>query len=347
MEYRQLGNTDISVSALCLGSMTWGEQNTQAQAHEQLDYALDQGINFLDTAEMYPVPARAETQGATESIIGNWLKKRNCRSKMVIASKVAGPGRDWLTHFRGGNNCLDRANIESAVEESLRRLQTDYIDYYQLHWPDRQTNYFGKLGYPWPARDDSIPLVETLGVLADLVAAGKVRQVGVSNETPWGTMRCLCLSETENLPRIQAIQNPYNLLNRSFEVGLAEISHREQLGLLAYSPLGMGVLSGKYLKGQRPAGARLSLFPDYNRYSNPQAMAATEAYVKLAREHDLDPAQMALAFVTGRPFVTSNIIGATNMEQLQSNIASQEIRLSPELLASLDEIHATYTNPAP
>jgi aryl-alcohol dehydrogenase-like predicted oxidoreductase len=347
MEYRQLGNSNIRVSALCLGTMTWGEQNTETQAHEQLDYAIDQGINFVDTAEMYPVPARAETQGATESIIGNWLKKRNCRDKVIIASKVAGPGRDWLTHFRGGNNCLDRTNIESAVEESLRRLQTDYIDYYQLHWPDRQTNYFGQLGYPWPEQDHSIPLEETLGVLADLVTAGKVRQVGLSNETPWGAMRCLCLSETGNLPHIQAIQNPYNLLNRSFEVGLAEISHREKLGLLAYSPLGFGVLSGKYLKGQQPAGARLTLFPGYNRYSGQQARAATEAYVKLAREHDLDPAQMALAFVTGRPFVTSNIIGATSLGQLQSNIASRHIRLSAELLKGLDEIHATYTNPAP
>ncbi|WP_456375139.1 NADP(H)-dependent aldo-keto reductase [Thiolapillus sp.] len=347
MDYRPLGNTDIRVSALCLGTMTWGEQNTRKEAHAQLDYALDQGINFLDTAEMYPVPARAETQGATESIIGDWLKKRRCRDRVIIASKVAGPGRDWLTHFRGGNNRLDRSNIESAVEESLRRLQTDYIDYYQLHWPDRKTNFFGKLGYPWPEQDDSIPLEETLEVLADLVAAGKVRQVGVSNETPWGAMRYLCLAESKNLPRIQAIQNPYNLLNRSFEVGLAEISHREKLGLLAYSPLGFGVLSGKYLDDRRPAGARLTLYPDYSRYSGPQARAATRAYVELAREHGLDPAQMALAFVTSRPFVTSNIIGATSLEQLRSNIASQELELSAELLHAVEQIHRRYTNPAP
>ncbi|WP_456448930.1 NADP(H)-dependent aldo-keto reductase [Thiolapillus sp.] len=347
MEYRTLGNSDIRVSALCLGSMTWGEQNTEAEAHEQLDYALDQGINFLDTAEMYPVPARAQTQGATESIIGHWLKQRNCRDRIILATKVAGPGRDWLTHFRGGNNRLDRANIESAVDESLRRLQTDYIDYYQLHWSDRQTNYFGKLDYPWPEQDNSISLEETLQVLADLVRAGKVREFGVSNETPWGVMRCLCLAETRGLPRIQGIQNPYSLLNRSFEIGLAEISHREKLGLLAYSPLGFGVLSGKYLNGQHPAKARLTLFPDYNRYSNAQAQAATQAYVKLARDHGLDPAQMALAFVSSRPFVTSNIIGATSMEQLRSNIASQEIQLTEELLAAIDRIHKRYTNPAP
>lgn len=347
MEYRPLGNSGIRVSALCLGTMTWGEQNSEAEAHEQLDYAIDQGINFLDTAEMYPVPARPETQGATESIIGNWLKKRGCRDKVIIATKVAGPGRDWLTHFRGGNNRLDRWNIETAVEESLRRLRTDYIDYYQLHWPDRQTNFFGRLGYPWPEKDDSIPLEDTLEVLADLVRAGKVREVGVSNETPWGVMRCLCLEQTRGLPRIQGIQNPYSLLNRSFEVGLAEISHREQVGLLAYSPLGFGVLSGKYLHGRRPPGARLTRFPDYTRYSNPQAEAATEAYVALAREAGLDPARMALAFVTSRPFVTSNIIGATTMAQLRDNLASLNTRLPQELLEAIDDIHARYTNPAP
>ena len=347
MEYRPLGNSDIRVSALCLGTMTWGEQNTEAEAHEQLDYALDQGINFLDTAEMYPVPARAETQGATETIIGSWLKKRGCRDKVIIATKVAGPGREWLTHFRGGNNRLDRANIESAVDESLRRLQTDYIDYYQLHWPDRQTNFFGKLGYPWPKQDDSVPLEESLEVLADLARAGKVREVGVSNETPWGVMHCLCLEQTRSLPRIQGVQNPYSLLNRSFEVGLAEISHREKVGLLAYSPLGFGVLSGKYLDGQHPDGARLTLFPEYSRYSGPQARAATREYVRLARDHGLDPAQMALAFVTSRPFVTSNIIGATTMNQLRSNIASLDIRLPGEVLEAIDGIHARYTNPAP
>ncbi|WP_456404565.1 NADP(H)-dependent aldo-keto reductase [Thiolapillus sp.] len=347
MQYRQLGNSDLQVSALCLGTMTFGEQNSREQGWEQLDYALDQGVNFIDTAEMYPVPARAETQGRTESIIGDWLQRRRCRDKVVLATKVAGPGRDWLTHFRGGDNCLDRSNIEAAVNESLRRLQTDYIDYYQIHWPDRETNYFGKLGYPWPTGNSGIPIEETLQVLGDLVSSGKVRHVGVSNETPWGTMRYLCLAEHRELPRIQGIQNPYSLLNRSYEIGLAEISHREQLGLLAYSPLGFGVLSGKYLQKQRPAGARLTLFPEYERYSNPHAQAATAAYVALARQHGLDPAQMALAFVTSRPFVTSNIIGATTMEQLRSNIASAELLLTEDILSDIEEIHRRYTNPAP
>ncbi|HID45198.1 MAG TPA: NADP(H)-dependent aldo-keto reductase [Chromatiaceae bacterium] len=347
MQYRQLGNSSLNVSALCLGTMTWGEQNTEAEAHEQLDYAFGQGINFIDTAEMYPVPARPETQGRTETIIGSWLQQRGCRDKIVLATKVAGPGRDWLTHIRGGNNCLDRANIENAVNESLRRLQTDYIDFYQIHWPDRQTNFFGKLGYPWPEEDDSIPIAETLGVLDELIRRGKIRHVGVSNETPWGVMRYLCLAENQGWSRIQGVQNPYNLLNRSYEIGLAEISHREQVGLLAYSPLGFGVLSGKYLQNPQPPGARLTLFPEYSRYSNPQAQAATTEYVALAQQHSLDPAQMALAFVTGRPFVTSNIIGATTMEQLRNNIASAELQLSGNVLEGIEEIHARHSNPAP
>jgi len=347
MQYRQLGNSDLRVSALCLGTMTWGEQNTETQAHQQLDYALDQGINFIDTAEMYPVPARAETQGRTESIIGEWLRKRRCRDRIILATKVAGPGRDWLTHFRGGDNCLDRANIEAAVDASLRRLQTDYIDFYQVHWPDRQTNYFGKLGYPWPEEEHSIPIGETLGVLQDLVSSGKIRHVGVSNETPWGVMRYLCLAEEKGLPRIQGIQNPYSLLNRSYEIGLAEISHRERVGLLAYSPLGFGVLSGKYLEDPHPPAARLTLFPEYNRYSNPQSRAATAEYVALAHRHDLDPAQMALAFVTSRPFVTSNIIGATTLDQLQANIASAALQLPASVLAGIEAIHAHHPNPAP
>ncbi len=347
MQYRQLGNSDLRVSALCLGTMTFGEQNDQAQAFEQLDFALDTGINFIDSAEMYPVPARAETQGHTERIIGNWLQQRRCRDKVIIATKVAGPGRDWLTHFRGGNNCLDRSNIETAVDESLRRLQTDYIDYYQIHWPDRETNCFGRLDYPWPSAEHSVPIAETLGVLNDLVASGKIREVGVSNETPWGVMRYLCLAEQQNLPRIQGIQNPYNLLNRSYEIGLAEISHREQIGLLAYSPLGFGVLSGKYLHDSHPPRARLTLFPEYNRYSNSQAQAVTAEYVALAQGHGLDPAQMALAFVTTRPFVTSNIIGATTMEQLRSNIASAGLTLSQDILEAIEDIHTRHSNPAP
>lgn len=348
MEHRPLGRSRLEVSAICLGTMTFGEQNSEADAHRQLDYAVDHGVNFLDTAELYPVPPRAETQGRTETIIGNWLKKRGNRERVIVATKVAGPGRDWLDYFRGGDNRLDRRNIEAAVTDSLRRLQTDYIDFYQLHWPDRRTNCFGKLGYPWPDKEEpEVPIEETLEVLADLVKAGKVREIGVSNETPWGVMRYLSLAETRGLPRIQAIQNPYNLLNRSFEVGLAEFSHHEQVGLLAYSPLGFGVLSGKYLGGQRPPGARLSLFPDYRRYSNPQAERATEAYVQLAREAGLDPAQMALAFVISRPFTTSTIIGATRLEQLRSNLASVEVVLETSLLEAIEAIHERQPNPAP
>ncbi|RTZ74494.1 MAG: NADP(H)-dependent aldo-keto reductase [Gammaproteobacteria bacterium] len=349
MEYRQLGRSRIRVSAICLGTMTFGEQNTEAEGHQQLDYALEQGINFIDTAELYPIPPCRETQGRTETIIGNWLKKRNNRDQVILATKVVGPGRDWLDHFRGGDNRLDRKNIEAAIEGSLRRLQTDYIDYYQVHWPDRQTNCFGKLEFPWPDPPETgeIPIEETLEVLGDLVKSGKVREIGVSNETPWGTLRYLCLAEERGWARIQGIQNPYSLLNRSFEVGLSEITYREQVGLLAYSPLGFGVLSGKYLGGRRPAGARLTRFPDYTRYSNPRAEAATAAYVELAREAGMDPAQMALAFVTGRPFTTSTIIGATTLEQLRTDIDSVNLQLDAPLLEAIDGIHQRYPNPSP
>lgn len=347
MQYRQLGNTDIKVSSICLGTMTFGEQNNTTEAHQQLDYALDHGINFIDTAELYPVPPKPETQGLTESYIGSWLRQRQCRDKIILATKVAGPGRDWLQHFRGGNNCLDRYNIETALEASLNRLQTDFIDLYQVHWPDRETNCFGQLGYQHSNAHSDVPVEETLGALSDLVRAGKIRHVGVSNETPWGVMRYLSLADKLDLPRIVSIQNPYNLLNRSYEVGLAEISHREQVGLLAYSPLGFGVLSGKYLNGARPAGSRLALFEAYTRYSNPQAELATERYVALARQHALDPAQMALAFVTGRPFTTSNIIGATNLQQLEANIASAELMLSDEILEQIEQIHTEQPNPSP
>jgi aryl-alcohol dehydrogenase-like predicted oxidoreductase len=347
MQYRPLSNTGLEVSALCLGTMTYGEQNTEQEAFEQLDMALDAGVNFIDTAEMYSVPPRAETMGSTERIIGRWLQQRGCRDKVVLATKVAGPGHDWLTYIRGGGNHLDRSNIFTAVDDSLRRLQTDVIDLYQLHWPERPTNYFGKLGYEPVDADDGIPLLETLQALGELVDAGKIRHIGVSNETPWGLMRYLSLAESQDLPRMVSIQNPYSLLNRSYEVGLAEISHRENAGLLAYSPLGFGVLSGKYLAGEKPAGARLTLYPDYDRYSNAQAQAATHDYVMLARDHGLDPAQMALAFVTSRPFVTSNIIGATTPEQLRSNLASIDVELDEQLLADIAEIHRRHPNPSP
>jgi aryl-alcohol dehydrogenase-like predicted oxidoreductase len=346
MQYRPLGRTDLSVSTLCLGTMTFGEQNTATDAAAQLNRAVAAGVNFIDTAEMYPVPPTAETMGRTEAYVGRWLAERGGRDKLIIATKVAGPG-DWLPYIRGGTNRLDRPNIEQALEDSLRRLGTDYIDLYQLHWPDRQTNFFGKLGYEHPAQDTSVPLLETLQVLGDLVQAGKVRHVGISNETPWGTMRFLELADRYGLPRMVSIQNPYSLLNRTFEIGLAEVAIREQCGLLAYSPLAFGALSGKYLDGQRPPRGRLTLFSRFTRYSNDQAVAATAEYVAVARKHGLDPAQMALAFVTSRPFVTSNIIGATTLEQLEQNLASADLELSDEVLADIEAVHTRQPNPSP
>lgn len=346
MQKRRLGQTDLEVSALCLGTMTFGQQNTEAEAHAQLDRAREAGINFIDTAEMYPVPPMAETQGRTEQYIGTWLSARGCRDRVILATKVAGPG-NWLSYLRGGNTRLDRPNIEAAVGASLKRLRTDYIDLYQLHWPDRKTNYFGRLGYEHPAEDRSVPLLETLQALGDLVGAGKVRHIGISNETPWGTMRYLELAQEHGLPRPVSIQNPYSLLNRTFEIGLAEIAMREQCGLLAYSPLAMGVLSGKYLDGARPAGARLTLFKRFDRYSNPQSDSAAAQYVALARRHGLDPAQMALAWVTRQPFVTSSIIGATTVEQLEMDLASVDLDLSEEIVKEIEAIHAGQPNPSP
>jgi aryl-alcohol dehydrogenase-like predicted oxidoreductase len=346
MEYRPLGRSGLSVSALCLGTMTFGEQNSEAEAHAQLDRAIDAGINFIDTAEMYPVPPKAETQGLTECHIGSWLAKRGRREDLIIATKVAGPA-DWLGYLRGGHPRLDRANIEAALESSLRRLGTDYIDIYQLHWPDRDTNYFGQLGYVHNSREKATPIQQTLEVLADLVTAGKIRHIGVSNETPWGLMQYLQLSQTLDLPRAVSIQNPYNLLNRSFEIGLAEIAHRETCGLLAYSPMAFGVLSAKYLNKQQPANARVTLFSRFNRYSNPESERATQAYATLAHEHGISPAQMALAWVTSRPFVTSNIIGATTLAQLEENLGSLDLHLSQELLEGIEAIHRRQPNPAP
>jgi aryl-alcohol dehydrogenase-like predicted oxidoreductase len=346
MKYRTLGHTDIEVSLICLGTMTWGEQNTEAEAFEQLDAATSAGVNFIDTAELYPVPPIGETYTRTEQYIGNWLKQRGKRDDLIIATKIAGRS-DWLPHIREGDTSFDSKNIDTALHGSLKRLQTDYIDLYQLHWPDRNTNYFGKLGFEHEEDDYAIPIEETLRTLARHISAGKIRYIGLSNETPWGVMEFLRLSEKYDLPRIVSIQNPYNLLNRSFEVGLSEISHREGCGLLAYSPLAFGVLSGKYLNNQKPHGARLTLFERFDRYNSPQAFAATEAYVALAREHGLDPAQMALAYVNSRPFLTSNIIGATTMEQLQANLDSVNIELSSEILEGIDAIHTQQPNPAP
>ncbi|MBS1212954.1 MAG: aldo/keto reductase [Proteobacteria bacterium] len=351
MQYRPIGDTDIKVSLICLGTMTFGEQNSEADGHEQLDAALAAGVNFIDTAEMYSVPPRPETYGATESIIGTWLRKRNNRDQVILATKAAGPSRllPQAAHIRGGNSRYNRRNLEEALDGSLRRLQTDYVDLYQLHWPDRSTNHFGRLGYEHldDNEDDAVPIQETLEVLSGFVKSGKVRHIGVSNETPWGTLTFIRHAERQGLARIVSIQNPYNLLNRSFEVGLAEVSHREKVGLLAYSPLGFGVLSGKYLGGAKPAGARLTLWERFGRYNSPEAEAATTAYVELAREYGHDPAQLALAYVNSRPFLTSNIIGATTLEQLQSNLRSVDIQLAPEVVERIEAIHTRYPNPSP
>lgn len=347
MEYRPLGTTGLNVSAICLGTMTWGQQNSEAQAQAQMDRAVAAGVNFFDTAEMYPVPTRAETQGLTERHIGTWLRARKSRDKILVATKVSGRSTN-LKWLRDGAPRLDRANILAAVEASLQRLGTDYIDLYQLHWPDRQTNFFGELGYGHKSDDVFVPLEETLGVLADLQRQGKIRHVGVSNETPWGISTYLKLAETGGLPRAASIQNPYNLLNRTFEIGLAEIAIRERCGLLAYSPLGFGILSGKYVGGAKPAGARLTLFADrMTRYQKPRVAAAVAEYATLARDHGLEPSQMALAFALGRPFMTAVIIGATTLEQLETDLGSASVRLSPEILEAIERIHRDNPNPAP
>ena len=344
MRTRKLGPTDLEVSRICLGTMTWGEQNSEAEAHQQLDYAVAQGINFIDAAEMYPVPPRAETQGRTEQYLGSWLKARGGRDRLVIASKVIGPGEfPWI---RGGPR-LDRASVLAACDTSLRRLQTDVIDLYQVHWPARSTNYFGQLNYRATNDRAATPIEETFGAMAELVQQGKVRHIGISNETPWGVSEYFRLSRERSLPRPVSIQNPYSLLNRSFEVGLSEFAHRDKLGLLAYSPLAFGVLAGKYLDGARPPQGRITLFPRFGRYNGEHANAAVAEYLALARQHGLDPAQMALAFVTSRPFTVSTIIGATSMEQLRSNIASSEIKLSDEVLQGIEAIHKRYTIPCP
>jgi len=345
MQYRQLGDSELNVSLICLGTMTWGEQNTQAEAFAQMDYALSKGINFFDTAEMYPVPPKATTYAETERIIGNWFETTGNREKIVLATKVASRSENFH-YIRDGNPKLDAKNIKAALHASLKRLKTDYIDLYQLHWPDRQTNYFGELGYEH-VEEESVDIHESLQALADLVKDGKVRHIGISNETPWGMMKTLHLAEQHNLPRIVSIQNPYNLLNRSYEVGLAEISHRERVGLLAYSPMAFGALSGKYLHGQSPADGRLTLFERFSRYSNPLGIAATEDYVEIANRHHLDPAQMALAFVNSRDFLTSNIIGATSLEQLKDNIDSIHTNLSDEVLHEIEAVHTRYSNPCP
>ncbi|AKA34800.1 NADP(H)-dependent aldo-keto reductase [Flagellimonas lutaonensis] len=346
MKYTFLPHTNIRVSKICLGTMTWGRQNSEEQAHEQMDYAVEQGINFFDTAEMYPIPPKKELYAVTEEFIGNWFKKTGKREEIVLATKIAGRA-DFTKHIR--TTGFSREAIISAVDGSLQRLQTDYIDLYQLHWPERNTNFFGQRGFNAEATDlweDNIHQV--LETLRDLVEEGKIRHVGLSNETPWGTMRFLEESKVHRtLPRMVTIQNPYSLLNRLFEVGLSEVSMREKIGLLAYSPLAFGVLSGKYLGDVQPRKARLTLFPNYKRYSGDTATEATKKYHELAQNHGLSMAQMALAFVNSRPFVTSNIIGATTIDQLRENIESIDVELSDEVLEGIEEIHESIPNPAP
>jgi aryl-alcohol dehydrogenase-like predicted oxidoreductase len=346
MKYGKLGRADLEVSRICLGTMTWGHQNTESEAHAQLDYAVSAGVTFIDTAEMYPVPPRAETYGRTETILGNWLKRRPDRGRLIIATKACA-WSERTAHVRGGRARLDKPNITAAIDASLHRLQTDYIDLYQCHWPDRDTNCFGKLNYYHAPEKDRTPIAETLAALDGLVQAGKVRCLGISNETPWGLAEYLRVAREQSLSRIVSIQNPYNLLNRTFEIGLAEFAHRENISLLAYSPAAMGTLSGKYLNNRQPPGSRLTLFPDYQRYKNPQAYAAIAEYVALAREHGLDPLQMALAYVNSRPFLTSYIIGATNMDQLKANIASIDVELPKAVIKGIEKIHTRYPNPCP
>lgn len=347
MHYHRIPHSSLEVSTLGLGTMTFGEQNSEADAHQQLDYAVSQGVNLIDVAEMYPVPPRPETQGLTESYVGSWLKARGNREKLVVASKVTGPTRNNDAGIRP-NQILDRKNIREALDASLKRLQTDYLDLYQVHWPQRQTNMFGKLGYTW-SDTTSLPvtLLETLEALTECQRAGKIRYIGVSNETPWGVMRYLQLAEKHDLPRIVTIQNPYSLLNRSFEVGLSEISQHEGVELLAYSCLAFGVLSGKYLNGAKPAGARNTLFSRFTRYSGEQSQKAVAAYVEIAKRHNLDPAQMALAFVRRQPFVASTLLGATTLEQLKTNLESLHLTLSEEVIEEIEAVHRIYTYPAP
>ncbi len=352
MRYRRLGTTDLTVSELCLGTMTWGQQNSEDDAHEQLDYAVEAGINFIDTAELYPVAPRAATYALTEQYIGTWLKGRGDRDKLVIATKAltnANRERQTFQYVRGGDARYDARNIAEAVDASLERLQTDHIDLYQLHWPERHVNIFGQQDYVHDADEGAwTPLREVLEALAEQVKAGKIRYVGVSNETPWGLMTYLKLAEQHGLPRVASVQNVYHLLNRLYEVGMAEISHREDVALLGYSPLAFGTLSGKYLDGQRPEGARMSLFPErYMRFLSPLAQETVRRYIQIAEAHDMTPSTLAIAFAKDRPFMTAPIIGATNLTQLRENIAAADVRLSPEVLAEIEEIHRLQPNPCP
>ena len=342
MKYKKLANTELEVSLICLGTMTYGEQNNEKEAHEQLDYSIDKGINFIDTAEMYAIPPREETQGKTEQIIGSWLSKRHDREKIILATKVAGPGMEYL---RGGSS-LSKKHILQAVDGSLKRLQTDYIDLYQVHWPERKTNFFGRLGYEY-SNEMGVLIEETLDAMSMLVKSGKVKYIGISNETPWGTNKYLQLAKDAGHEKIITIQNPYSLLNRIYEVGLAEISQHENIGLLAYSPLGFGQLTGKYIN-KTEENTRLGLYGDwFTRYSNENCLNAVKEYSKIANKYNISLTHLALAFVNTRPFVASNIIGATTMKQLKENIASIDIDLSEEILEEINEVNLNQPNPAP
>lgn len=345
MKYTTLPGTDIKVSKICLGTMTFGNQNTEQEGFDQMDLSLDQGVNFFDTAELYPVPANATTQGETERIMGNWFQKTGNRSKVVLATKAAGPG-SYTSHIRD-NMSFDKRNITEALDNSLKRLKTDYIDLYQLHWPERMTNFFGQRGYVHNPKDTwTDNFEEALEVLDDLIKAGKIRHIGISNESPWGLMRYLELSK-KGLPKAITIQNPYSLLTRVFEIGNSEMCMREEVGLLAYSPLGFGRLTGKYRGGHNLDKARLTVFPNMARYNSDQSIEATEHYYQIAKNHGISLTQMALAFVNQQPFLTSNIIGATNLEQLQENIGSIDLTLSKEIMKEIEAVHNKIPNPAP
>ena len=345
MNYKKLGNTDINLSTICLGTMTWGEQNSQEEGFQQMDYALDQGVNFWDTAELYSIPPKAETFGHTEIIIGNWFKKTKKRKQVILATKVCGPMRSYV---RGGGNQYGVKNITEALEGSLKRLQTDYIDLYQLHWPERNTNMFGRLGYEHNDVGDWNKFEDILGNLKKFIDDGKIRHVGLSNETPWGTKKFLEVAKEKRLPRMMSVQNPYNLLNRTYEVGLAEISIRDQIGLLAYSPLAIGYLTGKYRNNQIPKKSRLDVDRDFwTRYNKPNAEKAVEAYYQIAKKNNIDMAQMSLKFCEIQPFVTSVIIGATTMEQLKTDIESVNVKLTDEIIKEINEVQKIYPNPCP
>ena len=344
MNYKNLGNTDIKVSTICLGTMTWGEQNTQNEAFEQMDFALDKGVNFWDTAELYAVPPRKETYGDTEKIIGNWFENTKKREEVILATKVAGPARDYL---RNGENSFIGKNLENALHNSLKRLKTDYIDLYQLHWPERKVNSFGKLGYTHEENEWN-QFEDVLSELNKFVSEGKIRYVGLSNETPWGAMSYLKISKDKNLPRMMSIQNPYNLLNRTYEIGLSEVSIRENIGCLSYSPLASGYLTGKYRNKNFPKGSRMERDWDFwTRYRKPNTEEAVELYYQISKKHNLDMSQMSIKFCEIQDFMTSVIIGATSMEQLKTNIESVNVNLKDEIIQDINKIQKLYPNPCP